>query len=102
MQYVGTIRHAKKWDTQDNCPLKDMYQIPVVEYINANWVVTLSLDKQVIMTAIFVTVGSNCSNVTTNGRAAYTNIENNELKKMNEYENIAKGTTDPGVDYFDQ
>ena len=41
---------------------------------------TLSLDKQVIMTAIFVTVGSNCSNVTTNGRAAYTNIESNELK----------------------
>ena len=33
---------------------------------------TLSLDKQIIMTAIFDTVGSNCSNVTTNGRTAYT------------------------------
>ena len=43
-----------------------------MEYICANYVVTLSLDKQVIMTAIFDTVGSNCSNVTTNGRTAYT------------------------------
>ena len=33
-----------------------------------------------IMTAIFDTVGSNCSTITTNGGTAYTNIESNELK----------------------